>query len=117
MGPAASYNMTMAPAFYRIQVDICGPLKAYSPHNMRTNIKIWPVAFCCMTTSTASVKVMEDYSTIAFVQFVTRFACEVRYSQFMLIDEESQLVKGCESMHRYQEQIIQGHNGQLQWQS
>ena len=98
MGPASSYNMTIAPAFYGTQVDICGPLKAYSPQNKRTTIKIWLVAFCCMTTSTTSIKVMEDYSTIAFVQSIIWFACEVRYPQFMLIDEESQLVKGCESM-------------------
>ena len=98
MGPVSSYNMKIAPAFYGTQVDICGPLKAYSPHNKRTTIKIWLVVFCCMTTSTTSIKVMEDYSTIAFVQAFTRFACEVGYPQFMLIDEGSQLVKGCESM-------------------
>ena len=51
-----------------------------------------------MTTSTTSIKVLEDYSTITFAQAFTRFACEVGYPQFMLIDEGSQLVKGCESM-------------------
>ena len=40
MGPISSYNMTIAPAFYGTQVDNCGPLKAYSPHNKRTTIKI-----------------------------------------------------------------------------
>ena len=65
MGPVSSYNMKIAPAFYRTQLDICGPLKAYSPHNKRATIKIWLVVFCCMTTSTTSIKVMEDYSTIA----------------------------------------------------
>ena len=33
MGLVSSYNMTIAPAFYGIQADICGPLKAYSPHH------------------------------------------------------------------------------------
>ena len=51
-----------------------------------------------MTTSTTSIKLMEDYSTMAFAQAFTRFACEVGYPQFMLIDKGSQLVKGCESM-------------------
>ena len=37
---------------------------------------------------------MEDYSTIAFVQAFTQFACKV----FMLINEGSQLVKVYESM-------------------
>ena len=86
MGPVSSYDMTTVPAFYGTQVDICGPLKAYYPHNKRTTIKIWLVVFYCMTTSTASIKIMEDYCIIAFVQAFTQFACEVRYTQFMLID-------------------------------
>ena len=45
-----------------------------------------------MKTSTTSIKVMEDCSTVAFVQAFTRFACEIEE------DEVSQLVKGCESM-------------------
>ena len=98
MGPVSSYNMKIALAFYGTQVDICGPLKAYSPNNKKMTINIWLVVFFCMTTSTKSIKVMEDYSTIAFVQAFTRFACEVGYPQFMLIDEGSQLVKGCESV-------------------
>ena len=98
MGSVSSYNMTIAPAFYGTQVDIRGPLKAYSLQNKRTTIMIWLVVFCCMTTSTTSIKVMEDYSTIAFVQAFTRFACEVGYPHFMIIDDRSQLVKGCESM-------------------
>ena len=89
MGPVWIYNMRIAPAFYGTQVDICGPLKVYSPYNKRTTINIWLVVFCCMTTSTTSVKVMEDYSTIAFVEAFTRFACEVGYPRFMLIDEGS----------------------------
>ena len=98
MGPVSSYNMTIAPTFYGTQVDIYGPLKAYSLHKRRITIKIWPVVFCYMTTSATSIKVLEDYSTIAFVPAFTRFAFEVVYTQFMLIDEGSQLVKDCESM-------------------
>ena len=97
MGPISSYNMKIAPAFYGTQVDICGPQKAYSPHK-RTTIKIWLVVFCCMATSATPINVMVDYSTIAFEQAFIRSACEVGYPQFMLIDEGSQLVKGCESM-------------------
>ena len=41
---------------------------------------------------------MEDYSTIAFVQAFTQFACKVGYPQFMLINEGSQLVKVYVSM-------------------
>ena len=40
MGPVSSSNMTIAPTFYETQVDICGPLKSYYPHNKRTSINI-----------------------------------------------------------------------------
>ena len=51
-----------------------------------------------MSTSTALIKVMEDYSTTAFIQSFVRFSCEVGYPTFLSVDEESQLVKGCETV-------------------
>ena len=68
MGPASPYNLTIAPSFYISQIDIAGPFKAYSAHNKVTSIKIWFCVFCCSTTKTVSIKVLEDYSTAAFVQ-------------------------------------------------
>ena len=65
MGPASSHSLRIAPAFYATQVDLCGPFKAYSPHNKRTTIKIWLAIYCCMSTSTTLIKAMEDYSTTA----------------------------------------------------
>ena len=41
---------------------------------------------------------MEDYSTTAFIQAFTRFACDVGYPKRVLADGGGQLVKGCESM-------------------
>ena len=51
-----------------------------------------------MSTSTTLNKVMEDYSTTAFIQSFVRFCCEAGYPKFLSVDEGSQLVKGCESM-------------------
>ena len=82
MGPASSHSLRIAPAFYATQVDLCGPFKAYSPHNKRTAIKIWLAVYCCMSTSTILIKVMEDYSTIAFIKSFVRFSCEVGYPKF-----------------------------------
>ena len=98
MGPVSNYNLTIAPAFYITQVDIAGPFKAYSPHNKRGTIKIWLIVFCCTTTSTTSIKVMEDYSTTAFLQAFIRISCEVGYPKLILTDGGSQLVRGCETM-------------------
>ena len=51
-----------------------------------------------MSTSTTNIKVMDDYSTQAFIQSFIRFSCEVGYPKYMMVDEGSQLVKGCEVM-------------------
>ena len=95
MGPVSNYNLTVAPAFYITQMDIAGPLKAYSFANKRATLKIWMVVFVCATTSTTSIKIMEDDSTPAFIQAFIRLACEVGYPKILLADRGSQLVKGC----------------------
>ena len=76
MGPVSRHNMTIAPAFYITQVDLAGPFKSFSYHNKRSTLKIWLVVYCCATTSTTSIKVMEDYSSTAFIQTFIRHSCE-----------------------------------------
>ena len=98
MGPISKYNVMIAPAFYGTQVDICGPFKAYSMHHKRTTIKVCLIVYCCMSTSPTSVKVMDNYSTQPFIKLFIRFSCEFGYPKFMLIDQGSQLVKGCQTM-------------------
>ena len=98
MGPISRHCMTIAPAFYATQADICGPFKAYSSHHKRTTIKIWLIVYCCISTSTTNIKVMDDYSAQSFIQSFVRFSCEVGYPKYMLIDEGSQLIKSCQSM-------------------
>jgi len=62
MGPVSQHNMVIAPAFYVTQVDLAGPFSAFSQHYKRTTVKVWLSIFCCATTSTVCIKVMEDYS-------------------------------------------------------
>ena len=98
MGPISSNNLAIAPPFYICQIDLAGPFKAYSPHNKRTTLKVYFGVFCCTTTTSVNIKLLEDYTTSAFLLAFTRFACEVGYPKLMMIDEGSQLVKGCSSM-------------------
>ena len=98
MGPVSKYNLTIAPPFYISQVDICGPFLSYSSHNKRATVKIWFLVFCCCTTGAISIKVMEDYSTPSFMLAFIRFSCNVGYPKILLLDEGSQLVKGCKNM-------------------
>ena len=49
MGPISCHNITVALAYYITQVDLAGPLKAYSGLNKRATLKIWLSVFCCAT--------------------------------------------------------------------
>ena len=98
MGPISRYNMMIAPIFYITQVDLAGPFKAYSSHNKRSTLKIWLAVFVCATTSCTSIKILDDYSTTAFIQAFIRLSCEVGYPKMLLTDAGSQIVKGSETM-------------------
>ena len=98
MGPVSSQNLTIAPAFYISQVDLAGPFISYSPHNKRNTVKIWFAVYCCSTTSTISLKVMEDYSAAGFIQSFIRFSCEHGYPKMLVSDPGSQLLKSYEVM-------------------
>ena len=98
IGPVSTYSLRIASEFYVTQADLRGPFKAYSSHNKRTTTNICLGAYWCMSSSTTLIKVMEDYSTTAFIKSFARFSGEVVYPNFLSVDEGSQLVKGCESM-------------------
>ena len=98
MGPKGDSNLCIAPAFYTTQVDICGPFESYSNANKRAKIKIWMVIFCCCVTGAVDGKIMEDYSTDAFILAFIRFSCRYGYPRILLPDYGSQLIKGCKDM-------------------
>ena len=99
MGPIQNVNLCIAPAFYACQIDIFGPFKSYSNVNKRVTVKVWLLVFCCCTTGGIDVRVMEDYSTVSFIQAFIRFSCRFGYPKFVFPDEGSQLVNGCENMN------------------
>ena len=117
MGSVSKHSITIAPAFYVTQADICGPFKAYSLHHKRTTIKIWLIVYCCISALTTNIKVMDDYSAQAFIQAFIRFFCEVGYPRFIVIDEGSQLIQGCDNIenifHRYKRKIAARYHGRL----
>lgn len=98
MGLVSKYNMIIAPSFYVTQVDLAGPFPAFSQHHKRTTIKVWMAVFCCCTTATISIKMMEDYNSTSFIQALIRLSCEVGYPKVLLPDEGSQLVNGCKTV-------------------
>ena len=54
--------------------------------------------FCCSATGAVDIKIMEDYSTDAFILAFIRFSCRYGYPCSLLPDPGSQLVKGCKDM-------------------
>ena len=98
MGPKDNTSLCISPAYYYTQVDLFGPLDSYSNVNKRAKIKIWFVVFCCSSTGAVDCKVMEDYSTNAFVLAFIRFSCRNGYPMKLLTDSGSQLIKGCADM-------------------
>ena len=98
MGPISKHSITIAPAFYATQADICGPFKAYTLHHKRTAIMLWLIVYCCILTSTTNIKVMDDYSAQIFIQAFIGFSCKVGYPKCMVINEGSQSIKGCDNM-------------------
>ena len=98
MGPIPIQSLSVAPAFYTTQVDLCGPFNAYSQHHRRTTAKIWLVVFCCISTSCTDIRVMEDYPSTSFILAFSKFTCAYGYPKLLLSDEGSQLIKSFETM-------------------
>ena len=98
MGPIRDCNLTVAPAFYTSQVDLSGPYSAYSLLCKRTTVNIWLEIFCYCSTSAVSIKIMDGYSTDAFILLFTRFSTTYGFLMKLFCDSGSQLVKGCDNM-------------------
>lgn len=98
MGPVPDSSLTIAPAFYHVQLDLSGPFKAFSPINKRTTVKIWLVIYCCCATSAIFINVMDDYSATAFIQSFIRFSSRYGFPKKAFCDEGSQLLKGSKDM-------------------
>ena len=98
MGLLGDQNLKIAPPFYFTQVDLCGPLHAFSPVNKRATLKVWLVVFCCTVTGTVDIRIMENYTADAFVMAFSRFSCKFGYPKLVMPDEGSQLKNGCDNM-------------------
>ena len=98
MAPASKHQLCVAPPYYVTQCDLTGPYRAYSVHNRRTTVKVWITTFVCATTGMTNLKIMEGYDTTQFLLSFSRFSCEAGFPRLVLIDEGSQLVRGCENM-------------------
>ena len=95
MGKLPTLSLSIAPAFDNCQVDLAGPFASYTNHNKRKAVKIWLAIFIYTTTSTTSIKVMDDYSSPAFYQVFIRLSCESGYPKTLFVDRGSHIMKTC----------------------
>ena len=98
MGKIHDSRLTIAPAFYNVQVDLFGPLNAICEHNHRSTVKVYGVVFKDPSTAAVSVHCMQAYHSSAFVQAYTRFSTRYGHPNKIYIDEGSQLVKAMKEM-------------------
>ena len=95
MGKIHENKLTIAPAFYLVQVDLFGPFQAICEHNHRSTVKCYGVVFKDPSTSAIAIYMMQNYSTPAFLQAYTRFSSRYGHPAKIFIDAGSQLIKAC----------------------
>ena len=98
MAPIHKNRLTIAPAFYFVQVDIFGPFFMMCEHNHRSQIKAYGVIFKDPSTGAVNLHTMQNYTTEAFLQAYTRHSSRYGHPCKIFIDPGTQLVKACKSM-------------------
>ena len=98
LGPLSKHQLKIAPSYFITQGDLFGPYQAFAPTNARQTIKIWGAVYVCLSTSTCSIQVMEDYSAGSFVQSYTRFSCNNGHAKLLLTDEGKNIEHGAGNM-------------------
>ena len=95
MGSVHENRLTIAPAFYLVQVDLFGPYLAICEHNHRSTVKCYGVVFKDPSTAAIAIYMMQNYTTAAFLQAYTRFSSRYGHPSKLFIDAGSQLIKAC----------------------
>ena len=99
MGKVHSSRLTVAPAFFRVQTDLFGPLMAMCEHNHRAAVSVWGCIFKDPASGAISVHAMPKYDTGAFLAAYSRHSFRYGHPARLYIDGGSQLVKACRDMH------------------
>ena len=92
MGQLPTERMTVAPAFYHVQIDLFGPLEAHCKHGRRSVVKVYGAVFKCMTTLAVAANVMDSYDTAAFLDSFYRFSSRYGVPAKVFVDSGTQLL-------------------------
>ena len=99
-GPIGEHSLTVAPPFYACQADLYGPVSVYAPGAQRDlrgrpakMCKVWSLVFVCPVTRLVNCQVVETSDHSGIVDGVTRLAAEVGFPKYLMIDQDSAVIK------------------------
>ena len=92
MGELPKERMTIAPAFYHVQIDLFGPINSHCVHGRRSVVKTYGVVFKCCTTLAVAVFCMDGYDSRAFLDCFYRFSCRYGLPAKAFVDPGAQLL-------------------------
>ena len=99
-GPVSDEQLVVAPPHWVTMVDIYGPCHIYVPgHAMETRkrkavqVKCYVLVFLCPTTKHVNLQVIESKSADGVVDGINRLGCEVGFPSFVLVDQDSGILK------------------------
>ena len=99
LGPLSDKQLIVAPPFYAVQIDLCGPCRVFVPGFERETraskvkeSKVWIMVAVCLVTSNVNLQVCEKKDTAAMLEAIVRLACECGYPKFISCDKESSIL-------------------------
>ena len=105
MGPISDDQLRVCPPFWATQADLFGPVQVFVPgftKNTRNRkvleAKCWVMVFVCPVTRLTNIQVIEKSDNSGMVDGLTRLSCEVGVPKFVVLDEDSALVKAMQDV-------------------
>ena len=99
LGPLADKQLIVAPPFYAIQIDLCGPCRVFVPGYERETrasrikeSKVWILVAVCLVTSNLNLQVCEMKDSGTMLEAIIRLSCECGYPKYISCDKESSLL-------------------------
>ena len=99
LGPLSDKQLIIAPPFYAVQVDLCGPCRVFVPGYERETraskvkeSKVWIFVAVCLVTSNVNLQVCEMKDTGAILEAIIRLACECGYPKYIAVDKEGSIL-------------------------
>ena len=95
MGPVSDSQLSLAPPFWMIQVDLFGPMNVFVPgfeRNTRNRqvleAKCWVMTAVCPTTRLVNLQVLESTKAAGWIDGFTRLCCEVGIPSHVYVDQD-----------------------------